>query len=126
MVVRWDFYDPVEAETYELELNPNEGGSPSFKKTFTYANTSAPNGKTIIFEGQDEIQKLEWSGVILTQSHYDKYVEWYQKRRQIRITDDLGRVYWVYLEAFTPTRVRARSHPWKHNFQVTAVILDWE
>lgn len=125
MVVRWTFYDPVDAETYELELNPNSGGSPTYKKTMTYANTSAPNGKTVVFEGQDEARMLEWSGAILTQTHYDKYVEWWEKRRQIQVTDDLGRQFWVYIVSFTPKRGRSYQHPWKHDFDVSAVILDW-
>lgn len=124
-VVRWTFYDPVDVETYTFDINPNTGGSPIYKKTLQYVKTSAPNGKTVIFEGQDDPQTLEWSGVILNQEHYDKYVEWWQKRRQIRVTDDLNRSYWVYLTEFTPERVRAYSRPWKHSFKVSAVILDW-
>jgi hypothetical protein len=125
MVVRWQFYDPVATETYTFEINPNAGGSPTYKKSVNYQNTTAPDGKTLIYEGQDEVQELEWSGVILTQTHYDKYIEWWQKRRQIRLTDDLGRQYWIYLTSFVPNRVRASSRPWKHEFTATAVILDW-
>lgn len=125
MVVRWTFYDPIEVETYTFEINPNEGGSPSYKKTVGNQSTSAPDGKTLLFEGQDEVQTLQWSGVILTQAHYDKYVEWWQKRRQIRLTDDLGRQYWIYLTSFEPTRRRAATRPWKHDFNATATILDW-
>jgi hypothetical protein len=124
-VVRWQIYDPITAVTDTFEFNPDSGGSPAYKKTETFANTCAPDGKTLIFEGQDEPQRLEWSGTILTEAHYNKYVEWWAKRRQLRVTDDLGRVYWVYINSFTPTRVRAATRPWKHTFDVSATILSW-
>jgi hypothetical protein len=125
MVVRWTFWDPVAAQTYEFELNPVEGGSPPYKKKVSYENTSAPDGKVLIYEGQDETQTMQWSGVILTQEHFEQYVDWWHLRRQLRLTDDLGRQFWVYITAFEPTRVKAFSHPWKHRYTVTAMILDW-
>lgn len=125
MVVRWTFYDPVEAETYTFEINPREGGSPNWDKRISEQNTTAPDGKVLLFEGQDPVQTLEWSGAIISQEHHDAYVEWWQKRRQIQLTDDLGRQYWIYLTSFKPTRMRAHSYPWRHNFTATALILDW-
>lgn len=122
-VTRWTIYDPVDGDEYEFEINPNAGGSPSYRKTMTFESTTA--GRTVMFEGADEIQQLEWSGVILTQNHYEKYVEWWSKRRQVMLTDDLGRQYWIYIREFTPTRVRSFQHPWKHDYNVIAVILDW-
>jgi hypothetical protein len=126
MVVRWQFFDPVASETYVFALNPNEGGSPSYDKTITQQSTSAPDGKTLLFEGQDQVQTLEWSGAILEQAHHEKYVEWFQKRRQIRVTDDLGRVMWIYITSYKPTRLRTVEKPWRHNFDVSAIILNWE
>ncbi len=128
MVVRWEFFDPVLSSTYVFDVNPNDGGSPSYEKTITQESTSAPDGKPLIFEGQDQVNRLEWSGVILTQAHYDAYVTWWQKRRQIKLTDDYGRQFWIYLTSFKPTRriTGQRTYPWRHDFNVTAVILDWE
>lgn len=120
---RWTIYDPVDLETYTFEINPNAGGSPSNKKNVSYTNTTA--GKAIIYEGRDQVQELEWSGVILTQTHYEKYIEWWEKRRQILLTDDLGRQFWIYLKEFNPTRELSRSYPWRHSYSVIATILDW-
>lgn len=124
MVTRWTFYDPVAVETYELEINPNDGGSPSSNKRLNYSETTAPDGAALIYEGRDEVQKIEWSGTILSQAHYEKYEEWFQKRRQIRLTDDLGRQYWIYITTFSPRRVRSALYPWKHEFTCSALILD--
>lgn len=122
---RWLFYDPVEDETYTFEINPNDGGSPQFAKKITDQSTVAPGGKTLLFEGADEVQTLEFSGVILEQTQYDAFRLWWAKRRQIKVTDDLEREYWVYIKTFAPKRERAIHHPWKHSYSVTAVILDW-
>lgn len=124
-MARWLFYDPTIPATYAFEVNPNEGGSPTFDKNIAEENTVAPGGKTLLFEGSDPPQRLDFSGVILTQEQYDAFVEWWQKRRQIRITDDLGREYWVYFKTFTPKRERAIHSPWKHSYSVSTTILDW-
>jgi hypothetical protein len=124
-VVRWRFDDPVSLASYVFEINPNDGGSPDFQKNFSYANTSAADGKTLIYEGRDKAQKFDFSGVILSQAHYDAFVEWWDKRYQVKITDDLGREFYVIIESFTPTRKRSALYPWKHDFKVSATIVNY-
>lgn len=125
-VVRWTLYDPVELVTYTFGMNPVEGGSPEAKKRVNYMNTSAPDGLTIIYEGQDEVMLIPWSGTLLTQAEFDALWQWWDKRRQLLLTDDLGREYWIYIQTFVPKRVRAATAPWKHTYTVTAVILSWD
>lgn len=122
-VTKWTFYDG--SDTYTFEINPNEGGSPARKKTISYKSTAAPDGKTLIFEGRDQPPTIQFSGILLTEAQYDAFEEWWDKRQQVRVTDDLGREYWIYIDSFDPKRVRARSYPWKHQFSITATILDW-
>lgn len=126
MVTRWIFEDPSASETYTWEINPRDGGSPQYEKTINYQNTTAPDGKTVIFEGLDKPLELEWSGVILSQDHYETLIEWFEKRRQIKLTDDLGRIYWVYITAFLPSRRRAVGRPYKHDYTMKATVLSWE
>ena len=126
MVVRWTFEDQTVPETYTFHVNPNDGGSPGWKKSITYQNTSAPDGKTLVFEGLPEIQELEFSGIILEEAHYNAFLEWWEKKRQVLLTDDLGREMWIYITAFEPKRIRRRSHPWAHEYTVRATILSWE
>lgn len=123
--VPWRFYDPTVPEEWELQVNPNDGGTPANKKTITYQNTSAPDGLTLMFEGRDEVEQLAFSGVLLHQEQLQLFQTWFKKRHQVRLTDDLGRVFWVYITSFEPKRVRSRSHPWKHQYQATATVLDW-
>lgn len=124
-VVRWRFYDPLVPETYIFDINPNEGGTPAFKKNVAYQNTAAPNGRTLMFEGRDEYQTFSFSGTILIEAHYNAFLYWWQKRHQIHVTDDLGRQFWIYITTFDPKRVRAAHHPWKHTYTCEATVVDW-
>lgn len=124
MVVRWTFFDPEESETYTFEVNPNAGGSPNYDKKIIYENTAAPDGKTLIFEGQDEVQAIEFSGVILSQTQFETFADWYARRNSIFMTDDLGRGFWIYITSFKPVRSFKRSHPWRHNYTVQATVVD--
>lgn len=125
MVVKWQFNDPATLETHTFEINPNEGGSPEYTKNIQYRNTSAPDGKTLLFEGRDNPQTLEFSGVLLTESQYNMFRDWWDKRYQVYVTDDLGREFSIVIEAFIPKRERAFHHPWKHSYTVRATIVDW-
>jgi hypothetical protein len=124
-VVRWVFYDPATAESYTFAINPTSGGSPSYEKTFQYQNTAAPDGKVLVFEGRQAVKKLSFEGKILEQTHYDAFVTWFNKANQIRVTDDLGRTFYIIIEKFDPKRERAVHSPWKHSYTVDASIVDW-
>jgi hypothetical protein len=125
MATRWLIEDPAGADTYSFSINPAEGGSPVYEKNITEESTAAPNGKTLLFEGLDSPQKLEFSGTILEEAQYNAFVSWFQKRRQVKLTDDLGRVYWVYITSFKPKRERAVHYPCKHSYDMTCTILSW-
>ena len=125
MVVKWEFYDPIVLETYTFHINPNSGGSPAYRKNIAYQNTSAPDGKVLIFEGKDHPGEMEFSGVILEEAQLTAFQTWWQKRRQVRLTDDLGREYWIYITELETTRRWSLHYPWRHDYSVKATILDW-
>lgn len=125
MVVKWKFDDPVTLEQYTFEISPNEHEAPTRRKKMAVEETSAPDGRTILFEGRREVAKTTWSGVLLSQEQFDEFDVWFEKPYQIKVTDDRGVEYWVYLESWEPTRQRARHYPWKHQYRMTAYVLDW-
>lgn len=126
MRIAWVFYDPVEDETYSFEINPNEGGTPERTKNLTYQATAAPNGRVIAFEGMDAPEEINVSGTLLSQDQFDALNSWYDKRNQIQLTDDLGREFWVYIKSLRLQRVRSINYPWRHSFDITMMVLDWE
>lgn len=125
MVVRWRFDDPSDSSFHVFEINPDAGGSPSYIKNVGYQNTVAPGGKTLIYEGADQPQTLEFSGNILSQDEFNAFITWFNKRHQIKLTDDLGRQMYIYITEFTPKRVRASLFPWRHTYDVKATVISW-
>lgn len=121
----WVLSDPVTSTTYSLPINPNQGGTPTYRKNIMYTNTSAPGGKVLMFEGREEAKTLSVSGSILEQSLLDQLVVWYNKRNPIELTDDLGRIFRVYITSFAPTRIRSGTRPYYHEYQMEMTILDW-
>lgn len=123
--IPWRFTDPVTLEVYDWEVNANDGGSPSYRKTITYQNTAAPDGLTLMFEGRDEPKQTTLSGVILSEEQYNVMIEWYEKRRQVEIRDDLNRTFSIYITAFEPKRKRSYLYPWRHDYTLQYTIIDW-
>jgi uncharacterized protein YPO0396 len=122
---RWSFYDPFTGDSYDFEINPNAGGSPGRSRKLTYTPTAAANGKTLAFEGRADPQRFDFSGVILHEAQYTAFDTWAQVGNQIRITDDLGRQFWIIIENWEPKRERAVHYPWKHSYTAKAVVIDW-
>lgn len=125
MRIGWKFYDPVEDEEYEWEINPNSGGYPNRSKSIAYEATAGPNGQTLAYEGRESPASMSFSGVILTEAHFDTLTNWYLKKNQIKLTDDLGREFWIYIKSFNPSRVRSAKYPWRHTYTIEAIVLDW-
>jgi hypothetical protein len=125
MVVQWNFLDPVDNSTTTFDVNPKEGGSLSLQKNITAQSTVAAGGGIILFEGNEPVQEITFSGTIRTQTQFDDLVAMFDKRHQIQLTDDLGRTFMILITKFDPKRVRAVATPWKHTYTVTATIVDW-
>ena len=91
MAFKWVLSDPVTAETYTFEINPNTGGSLTLQKNVTSYTTTADDGQIVLYEGADQPQLVNVGGTLLSQTQYTAMVYWYSKRRQVVLTDDLGR-----------------------------------
>lgn len=124
-VVRWTFMDPTDSSTYEFDLNPSEGGSPTYQKTVTYSNTAGQGGRVLMFEGRDAVKQFTVSGTILREAHYNAMITWFSKRHSLILTDDLGRDFPIYITGFTATRKRSALYPYKHSYTLTYTELDW-
>lgn len=123
MRIGWIFEDPVESTTLVMEVNPNSGASPDFKKTITKKVTTAPGGRVLLFEGNDPPQQFDFSGVILTEGQYNFLYNAWSKRHLLRITDDLLRTFEVYFESFSPKRKVSATNRWRHDYSASTVIV---
>lgn len=121
---RWTILDPATAVTQTFLVNPNAGGSLPRKRTFTYQNTAAPGGRTLVFEGRRDAQTFEVSGTLRSQAEYEFLDGLVSIANQVLLTDDLGRTFWVVFSEFTPVRARAATAPWKHTYNLKAIVVD--
>lgn len=117
--VAWIFYDGN--STYQLPVNPNSASMPEITHKITARATAS--GGQILTKGRREPGKIRFSGVILSEAQYRNFRSWITLRKQIRITDDLGENYWVYLTSFSPTRTRSSDYPWFMDYSVDGFVL---
>lgn len=124
--IAWHFRDYTvdPTEEYKWEINPKEFDITN-RKQLSFQTTAAPDGRVLAFEGRDEVQKVAFSGTVLTESQYEQMLHWFTKRHQVEIEDDLGRIFSIYITSFNPKRERNRSYPWKHSYTCEAIVLDW-
>lgn len=118
--VSWKFYDG--ATTYNLPVNPNAASTPKRKRTLTYQATAA--GNQIKYEGRSSPNIINFSGDILNEAQFRSFQVWTRKRKQVRITDDLGQNFWVYFKSFSPSRQKAQEYNWMMSYSVEAFVLD--
>lgn len=120
---RWKFYDPDPDTEVEWILNPNAGGDFTREKNVD-ANASS-QGAPIMFEGRQKPVQMTMSGVILEEAQYDFFNTWFDLDHSVRVTNDLGQVFWAYCIKFTPKRERRRSHQWAMTYDLTVLITQW-
>lgn len=123
-LVRWRLDDDTVGDSYVFEINPNEGGTPPRKKNLTTQSTTAPDGKPIIFEGQDEVLNASVSGVILNEDQLAVLTEWFKRRHLVKLTDDLGRAYIIYLTGLQAGRQRSAHYHWKHTYTLEYTVFE--
>lgn len=119
-VNRWTFRDVYKKGpapyVYKWEINPNDGGSPTIQKNIAISSNTGPNRVSLVQEGQNDVAHIAFSGIILTQSHYETLEIWFRKRVLIKVVDDLGRIFYGVFSQWTPQRSRRASNPWYHAF----------
>lgn len=122
---RWRMWDPTTDVTLTFPMNPREGSLPSFEAAITQQATVGTDGMVLLFEGREQAQMLPFSGWVLTNQHYQFLVDWFKLKRQVRVTDDLGNQFWLYLTRFQPQRKRSINFDWLIEYEAEAMILDW-
>lgn len=122
--MKWKLYDATTETDYEFLINPLSFNFNVNTKSIEYQPT-AHGKRQLAFEGRKQVQSLSFSGTILEKSEYDALMFFSEKRKQIRLTDDLGRVMWIYITRFSPQRQLHPGHPFYFDYSVEAIILDW-
>ena len=115
--MRWSIDDPEIG--FVFEVNPNSGGSFNSGRNLTKSNSTT--GNPIVFFGRELVRVTEISGVIRTQEQYDNMLAWSKVARQVLLTDDLGREFWVYLQKLEMKPEPRATVPWRHTYSASLV-----
>jgi len=123
-VIKWQLYDAVTDETFVFDLNPQDveytGRVRSFKLTRT------PLGRIIVSYGKINTATITFSGWLPTLELLDNLREWTLKEYQVRLTDELGRQNWYYLNNFAASRVPTKSGSWSGGPSQSQIITAYE
>ena len=104
---RWQYEDPVTSAIYQFTVNPRTQGSPIAPPVLTEKQTTT--GAPVTSEGMAKAVSMVLTGFCLTEAQYDDLLTWADKPYRVFLTDDLGRQFVVYTQAFQP--VYDKSHP---------------
>jgi len=128
-VRRWRFRDVHQSGPqpygYTFEVNPNSGGSPQVTKQMSALSNTGPGRAPILQEGQSDPPTLQFSGVILTQAHYEALEDWYDRKILLELTDDLRREFTGVLTGFAPDRIRRPFNEWYHTYSATFAVYSY-
>ena len=122
-VRKWVFQDPASSDVYHFAINPDKMTSPFAPKKITFQATTAIDGAQLAFEGMAEPMQWQFSGILFDEAQYDAFAYWFHKRNRIWITDHYGRAWLSYLINYDPIPHRDTSHPWCHDWTMTALIF---
>jgi hypothetical protein len=125
-VNKWQFFDPSNGDLAVFAINPSEGGSPGYDKQFAYEShsTGSTSGNVpMVFETADSATELSVSGTIIAQDAYTMFASWFERSQPVMLIDDLGRQFLVVIKTFRPKRVWSGQVPWKHTYDLTALVL---
>lgn len=118
---RWSLRDPETGVIYEFDINPSAEDYQPYSKQISYQNTLP--GKSIIYEVTRDATTISWSGTIILQGHLAALQTWFDLGSAVELTDDLGRVFSIFITDFEPKRVRNATQPWLHTYDMKALVL---
>lgn len=134
--VAWVFtdneVDPV--ETYSWVTNPHtDRGSFGITKANNYQVAGASFytdtfgevrvADSLVGTGAQEQRLFSFEGFSYDQQHLAFLYHWVGKDHPVELSDDLGRVFRVFLTGLNVSRVRARNR-WKHSYSFEGAVLE--
>lgn len=132
-VVRWRFKDMRTDEIYTVEINPNEMGSYGFSRVIDFALHSRDDSHHSESTRQARVlgvkaprQPVDWTfgGVVRSETHHDKLIDWQKRPGKVRVTDHLGRTFEVMMKSLDMTDRRpAGDDTWRFRYTFNCLLL---
>lgn len=124
-MARWKFTDsstgtPV---VFEFPINPNKFQPPARKSRVTADYGTGGNGSRIMFQGQDEVSRGSFGGVINTQTQHDNMVFWSGKWYPLTLEDDLGNTWDILIVSYSEDRLNRHIYPHRYDYNIEFMLI---
>jgi hypothetical protein len=104
-------------------INPNKFDLPRREGNIVTQSTTAPSGSTLIFQGRDNVPRMSFAGVILTQAFYTDAETWFTKRYPMTLTDDQSRTWNILITSFDMERRLSATNQYAFNYTVQGLLI---
>lgn len=124
--MKWTLEDTVTApgSPIQLEINPDSVDFTGQENNISTGVSSAPFGQKLVFQGRQSPKRMQFSGTVLSEAQFKTLEAWSNKEYQFKLTDDLSRVFWIYITSCTFDR-RVNKENWLASYTINATVLDW-
>lgn len=124
-MARWTITDnstgtPV---VWTFPMNPDQFDPHGRKASISAEVTVGSIGGTILFQGQDEVPSLSFSGKITSETFHDDFRTQFDKWYDLMLTDDQGNTYNIVVSSYTLKRIRSALNYWRFDYTVECKVL---
>ena len=125
-VVRWQFRDMRNDDTYTVEINPNTMAGYRFGRDIGFAPYHHDSSYSGVVGVKRPRQPVDWSfgGVVRSKTHHDKLIDWQKRPGKLRITDHLGRTFEVMVRSLQMLDRRPTGdNTWRFEYSFNCLLL---
>lgn len=122
-VVKWVLQDPTSGGVnYLFPINPSKMSPPHAARVFVTEHSTAPDGRTLTFEGAPVGVDWQIEGVCRTQDFHDTLETFLALPRRLYLIDHLRRAWTVSLEDVKWSRLAEAYNDWAFTYQMKTII----
>lgn len=120
--IRWTLTDAVVGDNYIFNANPNSDQE-QYTKNLQFEAVVVPGALPLLYEGQDTPTTVTLSGTLLSQTQWQTFVAWENRRHQVLLTDDRGYARYIYIYQLQGTRKPSALYKWRMDWTMTAYLI---
>jgi hypothetical protein len=83
---------------------------------------TSPQGGLVTFQGRDNPVRLQFSGIVNSETFYNELRTQLDKYYPLELTDDQGSSWSVIIESYDMERLNRALNLWRYDYNVTALV----
>lgn len=116
-------YSTGSGVTWTFPVNPNSFQPPNRAANLKQQELTSPQGGLVTFQGRDRPQRMNFSGLVNTQTFYNELRTELDKYYPLEVTDDQGQSWYVIVESYQFTRLRRALNQWRYDYDVQCLVV---